>query len=138
MKYFQLQEIVDKKSFEKYGEQCWQLFPENSLVMLDNLREFFACPISCNDWFKGGQFQYRGYRPKWCNVGAVGSAHRVGMAFDLDVKGYTAEEARGKILSNKNNPLLSNIMRLEGGVDWLHIDRFEPPVGKDRIYVFKV
>jgi len=138
VKYFRLEEVIDPKTFREYGNAAWQLFPPDSLEMLDNIREFFACPVTCNDWLQGGQFSMRGYRPSWCNVGAKGSAHRKGMAFDLDVKGLTAEQARMKILQDKGNPLLKHIKRIEGLVGWLHVDTTTPPEGKERIYVFKV
>jgi hypothetical protein len=138
MKYFTIEEIVDERTFKEYGHKAWQLFPPDSLEMLDNLREFFDCPVTCNDWLQGGQFQFRGYRPAWCNVGTKGSAHRKGMAFDLDVEGLTAEQARIKILGDKDNPLLKHIKRIEGEVNWLHIDTMPPSQGKERIYVFSV
>ena len=59
------------------------------------------------------------------------------MAFDCDVRNYTAEEARKKILSNEDDPLLQYVNRIEDGVNWLHIDSGTVPEGKQRIYLFK-
>lgn len=136
MNHFTLEEIVDQRTFNRYGIDCWQLFPPGSLTMLENVREFFGVPLTCNNWHTGGPFQFRGYRPAWCNVGAKGSPHRKGRGWDVDVANLTAEQARQKIIADQNNPLLANIKRLEGGVNWLHLDDFEPPQGKNRIYVF--
>ena len=108
-------------------------FNSKALVALDNLRDFFRASITVNNWHIGGRFQFRGYRPQDCKVGAKLSQHRLGNAFDCDIKGYTAEEARQKILQNQNNPLLEKIMRLEGKVGWLHFD-LKPP--NNRIHVF--
>jgi len=137
MKWFKLEELVDRKTFQQFGYTCWQRFPPDSLTMLDNLREFFGMTLICNNWLQAGQFSFRGYRPYWCAVGAKGSYHRKGMAFDLDVANHTAEEARQQILADQDNPLLSLIYRLEGGIDWLHVDCGSVPEGKKRIYVFK-
>lgn len=137
MGHFIIQELVDKETFSQFREDCWQLFPQKALDMLEGVREFFGVPITVNNWHTGGQFQFRGYRPKWYTGGASKSAHRSGMAFDCFVKGYTAEQARKSILLNQDHILLKEIQRLEGGVTWLHMDCLEPPQGKSRIYVFK-
>ena len=133
MLWFKLQELVDKETFEEYGPKAWMFFNSKALVALDNLRDFFKASITVNNWHIGGRFQFRGYRPQDCKVGARLSQHRLGNAFDCDIKGYTAEEARQKILQNQNNPLLEKIMRLEGKVGWLHFD-LKPP--NNRIHVF--
>jgi hypothetical protein len=136
MKYFKMEEIVDKNTFENFGRSAWPLFPPYSLDMLDNLREFFGVPVIVNNWLEGGQFQFRGYRPSWCNVGSSGSYHRKGMAFDCDVEGYTAEEARQKILANQDNELLKLINRMEANTSWLHTDCKPLIYPQERIYVF--
>jgi hypothetical protein len=110
------------------------LFNPAALRALDNLREFFGVPITVNNWHVGGQFQWRGYRNDRCPQYSRGSEHSKGNAFDCDIEGYTAEQARKKIIANKDNPLLVEIMRLEAGVSWLHFDL--KPVDK-RIRVFK-
>ena len=136
MQYFKLEEIVDSKTFKQYGLDCWQLFPLASLTMLENIRKFFNVPITVNNWHIGGDFQYRGYRPVWCPIGATRSPHKTGKAFDMDVQGITAEEARSIIKADMGNPLLANIQRIEAEVNWLHIDIMPPPQGKERIYFF--
>ncbi|OQC57067.1 MAG: Peptidase M15 [Bacteroidetes bacterium ADurb.Bin012] len=137
MKHFKAYEIVDKNTYEALGEDALRLFPYHSLLMLDGLREFFDVPITVNTWHSGGQFQWRGFRTIHCKEGAKQSYHRRGMAFDCDVRNYTAEEARKKILSNEDDPLLQYVNRIEDGVNWLHIDSGTVPEGKQRIYLFK-
>ena len=109
------------------------LNPE-TLVALINLREFFGVPITVNNWHIGGSFQYRGFRPSDCKVGAKMSQHRFGNAFDCDIKGYTAEQARQKILANQDHLLLRSITRLEAGTSWVHFDL--KPLQR-KIHVFK-
>lgn len=134
MKYFKPIELVDPMTYEKMFDDCLDLFIPDALQALDDLREFFGKPITVNNWHEGGTLKYRGYRGPECTVGAKKSQHRLGNAFDCTIKGVTAEEARQRILKNKSNPLLNRIMRLEGGVSWLHFDL--KPI-KNRIYVFK-
>ena len=140
-KNFTLFELVDKATFDAEGEAAWDHFDKNALSALDDLSDFFSTlkgehvPITCNTWHSGGQFQFRGYRPPTYQPGITpGSAHRVGKAFDVDVHGYTAEQARQTILANKDSSLLLRIMRLEADVNWLHLDVMD--TGKPRIYIF--
>mgnify|MGYP002335789283 CR=1 FL=1 len=132
-KYFRLEELVPPDVFE-LGEQAWQFFNPTALKALDNLRIYFDKPITVNNWHVGGQFKYRGFRPQECGVGAPNGEHYKGNAFDCDIKGMTAEEARQEILANQEHELLKDIMRMEDGVNWLHFDC--KPVEK-RIKVFK-
>ena len=136
MKYFRIEEVVDPESFKILGEEAFELFNPDALIALDNLRKFFSVPITVNNWHTGGFFKYRGYRPPDCKVGAKMSQHRFGNAFDCDIRGYTAEQARKKIIENQNNPLLEKIMRLEGKTGWVHLDCKILPKNIKRIYVF--
>jgi hypothetical protein len=132
-KHFTIEELVPPESLEGQSDP-WDLFEPDAIYMIDGIREFFGVPVTINTWHNGGKFSYRGFRPAVCAVGALKSAHRAGMAFDMDVKGYTAEEARQKILENQDNPLLSHIMRMEAAVNWIHADVLMS--GKPRIYMF--
>lgn len=134
---FRIEELVDPITLREEGEEvCWEFFPDDSLWMLHGVREFFNRPVVVNNWLWDGAMQYRGYRPPWCVIGAPNSAHRKGLAFDLDVKGIDAQEVRRLIRENQNDPRLQLIQRMEKGVNWVHIDRYPPPTGKDRIYLF--
>ena len=137
MLYFKLQELVDRVTFEKEGNKAWNYFQSNALLALQNLREFFGVPFTINNWHIGGQFQFRGYRPAEYKGGAAHSQHRLGNAFDIDIKGYTAEEARKKIIENQGNPLLMKITRMEDKVNWVHIDCRPLPDSIKRIHLFK-
>ena len=136
-KYFKIEELVPKDTFEKYGDDCWKYFTDNSLRMLDGVREFFEKPVTVNNWLWGGNLQYRGYRPPDCPIGAPFSYHKSGRAFDFDVKGMSAEEVRRHILDNQDDLLLIWIERMEKDVSWVHVDTGSLPTGKGRIYLFK-
>jgi len=135
MKYFQLYELVDKRTYEKLGDAAWGFFNPEALTALDDIREFFNSPVTVNNWYSGGPFQWRGYRTpeQAAREGSPNSQHRFGNAFDLDIQGVSAEEARQTIIANKNSPQLKRIQRLEGKVNWVHFDLKPVP---NRIYVF--
>ena len=138
MNHFELHELIDRATFQKYGEEAWKLFHPDALEALSGIREFFDVPVTVNNWWNGvGSFQYRGYRPPDCRIGALQSYHKRGMAFDLDIRYHEADDVRRIILENQDNPLLAKIRRLEADVSWVHFDIGEPPEGKDRIYLFK-
>jgi uncharacterized protein YcbK (DUF882 family) len=88
MKYFTLEELVDRATYQQWGKNAWTLFSPDLLYSLDGLREFFNTPITVNNWHNGGPYQYRGFRGPECAVGAKFSYHKRGMAVDFDVKGY--------------------------------------------------
>ena len=138
-KHFQLYELVDKTTFYKHGVGAWKFLNPEALRMVDDVRDFFNVPIICNNWWGNNNhnaLQYRGYRPPECTVGAPYSEHRKGNAFDLTVKGVTAEEARQRIMDDRDNPLLERVMRIEAKVNWLHIDHGLLKVGQPRPYIF--
>ena len=137
MKYFQIQELVDRNTYMKYGERAWMVFNPKALEALDGLREYFGVPVIVNNWWQNQNtsiMQYRGFRPQDCPVGAEHSEHKLGNAFDCTVGNYSAEHIRKKIIENEDDPLLCRIMRLEANVNWVHFDCKEV---KNRIYVFK-
>ena len=137
MKHFYLSELVDRATYAKWGELAFGLFSSDLLTALDDLRDYFDVPVTVNNWYGGGPYQYRGYRSPECRVGAEHSYHRRGMAADFDVQGLEAETVRLMILQHQNEPLLNKIQRLEAKVSWVHMDVGQIPEGKQRIYVFK-
>ena len=139
MKYFKSEELVDKKTFETMGENSLSLFNPEALVALDNLREYFNCPITVNNWHKGGIFQWRGYRTpeKAKELGSPNSQHAKGNAFDCTINGYSAREVRAEIIAHQDHELLKLITRMEANTSWLHFDLMELPKNKQRIYLFR-
>jgi len=149
MKYFKAYELVDRETFLRLGNDSFTLFDKDALQALDDLREFFGVGVAVNNWYwhtdipeeqweEKGIFQWRGWRTlvKARKLGAPRSAHARGKAFDCDIKGVTAEDARSRIIANKNHPLLCRITRMESGVSWVHFDVIELH-GVERIYLFK-
>ena len=123
-KHFNLQELVDKETFQRFGGASeWFLDPK-AVAVLEALRsEFGGCTV--NDWSWGGQLQYRGFRPIHCEVGGKYSQHRFGRAFDCNFKLATPDEVRSHILRNQEKWLDLGLTTIEDGKyspTWLHMD----------------
>ena len=119
--YFHISELVDKPTFDRFGEQAWMFFSPILLLSLDKVRQHFGAPVTANNWVDGGPFSQRGLRVN-TNVGAEFSQHKFGNACDYDVAGYTAEEVRQEILKKKDHPDFEMINCIELGVTWVHQD----------------
>lgn len=121
-KYFKIQELVDKKTFERFGESAFMFFDPRLLRTIDAIREYFNKPVLINNWSQGGDFDSRGLRRPDDPEGAKFSQHRFGRAVDFTVFGLTAEEVREIIINNQTHEAFREIKRIEDGVSWVHID----------------
>lgn len=141
--HFRTEELVDRQTYERMGDAALDLFTPTALAALEDLRAFFnefrPTSIMVNNWPFGGTLQWRGYRTreKAAQLGSPNSQHAAGNAFDCNVSGYTAEQARRKILTRQDHPLLRKITRLEADVRWLHFDCKPLAANQRRIYVFR-
>ena len=134
--FFEVQELVCRHTYAKWGESSWQFldtaFLHNLLVIR---RDILQVPMTCNHT---GANQ-RGLRCNLCELvkgkdSVYLSSHILGKAGDFTVKGLTAQEARSRIRNNAH--LLPYPLRMEDGVNWLHIDTL-PQYGVTRkIYEF--
>lgn len=134
--FFQVKELVCPHTFAKWGERSWQFldtaYLHNLLVIR---RDILQTQMVCNF----GTAWQRGLRCNMCGLVADKtdvylSSHILGKAGDFTVKGMTAQEARARICNNAH--MLPYPIRMEGGVNWLHIDTL-PQFGIDRkVYEF--
>ena len=139
--YFDIQELVCKHVYDKFGESAWLFFDERLLDTLYVIRTKIDKPIYVNNWAIGGSLSQRGIRCNCCSLvkektsleKVYMSTHMQGTGVDFDVKGMTAQEVRNWIV--RNQILLPYPIRLESGVNWVHLDlRSE---GKQKITYFK-
>lgn len=147
--YFDLEELVCRDVFDKYGDMAWQFFDQKALITIDTLRQRIGKPVWINNWKEGGKLDERGFRCIQCQEVQKAiksgrlyvSPHMTGQGFDLDVEGLVAEEVRQWILKNKQ--WFPHPVRLEEGVSWVHIDtrNWEYNTGRnadsERVYLFK-
>jgi hypothetical protein len=120
--HFTLEELVPPEIYLEYEYKSLRFLDQNLLKMIDGIRNFFDVPVYINNWDSGGDKTLRGFRPPATKIGAKLSQHKFGRAADMDIEGYTAEEARQLILKNQKSPLLNWITCIEDGVSWLHCD----------------
>lgn len=130
-KYFKIQELVSKKTYEKYREKAWEFIDPKLIKTLDSLREHFGKPITVNNWLWGGDLQQRGLRTNLDkivkdktnkNIIYV-SQHVLGRAVDFNVKGLSVREVYEEIIKNKDKfYLISRIENIENTPTWVHID----------------
>lgn len=121
--YFHPYELVDERTYYDYGhDHCMSLFDDRILWTIDQIRKKLDKPVHVNNWFKGGKFQFRGYRPYWCTEGTRYSQHRYGRAIDFDVLKENPEDIRTWLLSEECKDIAKYITAIEKDVNWVHID----------------
>jgi hypothetical protein len=131
--YFLVQELVTKELYGVLGDNAICVFEEPALLTLIQLRKFFNRSFIINDWCFEGTRDGHGFRDNTEDTGSAGSMHRLALAFDPEIHGVTASEARKRILANQY--LFPHLRRLEDDVDWLHFDLKETYLKE--IYLFK-
>lgn len=136
-KFFHVGELVCDHTYKKWGEKSWQFLDTDYLhVLLVLRRDILQAPMTCNH---DGAHQ-RGLRCCLCPLvkekdAVYLSPHLLGKGGDFTVKGMTAEQARRRIIENQR--LLPCPVRLEDGVNWLHVDVLPQYDIKAKAYVFK-
>lgn len=119
---FQPFELVDKQTFDRFKGDIWFLFNQKALIALDGIRNYFKKPVTVNNWYWNGKFQYRGFRPHGSPDWSQYSQHSLGNGFDLDVERIPADEVRETIIKNKDDDHFDLITCLEVGINWVHFD----------------
>lgn len=124
-KNFVIQEFVPKEIYEKWGDKSiWFVRPE-VIKLAQFYRDYFGASVTVNNWSSGGNFNYRGFRPPNCAIGASLSQHRFGNGFDCNIKGITPDEARAEIMKNQEAFMAAGLTTLEDGniaKTWIHSD----------------
>lgn len=83
MRHFHITELVDKATYENLAERSILMLNPILTNAIDELRDYLNTPIVVNNWNTGGNLQYRGFRPSYCEIGATYSQHRLGNAIDF-------------------------------------------------------
>lgn len=137
--YFAVSELVCPHCYGKYGESSWQFLETNALYGLLLMREtIFGVPMYVNS-YKNGKTQ-RGLRCNKCDLVKSKATlyltqHVFGRAWDFTVQGYTAEQARRKIIENAH--LFPFKFRLESDVNWVHWDSMDMYGNNAKVYMFR-
>lgn len=145
--FFDIRELVDKETYDKYGEKAWQFMCPRLLHTMLVIRKELDKSITANNWHTGGSFSQRGLRTNMQPIVKAKkklylSAHLMGKGIDFDVKGMTASEVRGWLVSNASK--LPYPIRLENKfaktgkeISWVHLDVFYNEKNS-KVYLFNV
>lgn len=127
--YFDIQELVCKHVYTRFGEGAWSFFDPRMLAVMLYIREGIGKPMWVNNWAIGGNLTQRGLRCNLCqlvkdktNAGELYmSAHQEGMGWDFNVKGMGPDEVRQWIVDHKDG--LPYPIRMEDDTPtWVHVD----------------
>jgi hypothetical protein len=80
----------------------WFVRPQ-MVKICQGIRDYYNCPITINDWFEGGVYQWSGYRTPNCPTGAALSQHKLCNAVDVKIDGINADEFQDFIKKNRDN-----------------------------------
>lgn len=132
---FDLQEFVPEEIFKKWqGSSLWFVDPR-IIQTAQALRDEFG-PMTINDKYRGGTYNYSGFRQPSCTIGAKMSQHRFGRAIDCKFKDITVQEAYASILADQSYWISKGITTLEN-IDftksWLHVDIRETGMNRLKI-----
>lgn len=130
-KFFKIQEFVDERTFQRWGENAWNFLDDRLLeTILVLRRDILKVPMVCNDWSWGGKNQQRGLRTNLSPLvkdktdkGILYlTQHAMGRAVDFVSSKMSADQMRKLIKQNASK--LPYPIRMEVGekVTWLHID----------------
>jgi hypothetical protein len=128
---FIVEEFVPRDFFRRYGDwsRCW-VRPE-IVKLAEFFRSRFNTAVIINDWSWGGDYQYSGFRPPDCQIGAKYSQHRIANAIDMKFDDMLVQEVYHDIISNEKLYLENGLSCVEsidfttagneyGG--WIHAD----------------
>lgn len=135
--HFRIQELVPQREYQDFGMNCvWMLDPV-AVGVLKLMRRVYG-PITVNDWLWGGDFEFSGYRPPDCGIGAHYSQHKFGRAFDVKSDNYSPDQIREGIINNQELWLNAGLTTIESGdiaETWVHFDT--RPTNMDKIFIVK-
>jgi len=131
-------EFVPPQIYKQFGDNSkWFIRPE-IVKLAEFYRKYFGKPVTVNNYIFGGGFSERGYRVPDSKVGSKYSQHKLGAAFDCNIKGVDSDEVRDTILKNQKLFIeagLTTIEHKDYSPTWLHSDI--RPTGFDYILIVK-
>ncbi len=124
-KDFSLHEFVPRIIYQRYGVNARWFIRKEIIDLAQFYRDWFEAPLYINNWFWGGPRQNRGFRTPNTRVGALYSQHKLGAAFDCNVKGMSPDDVRQEILDNSAEFMAAGLTTLEDPAfapTWIHSD----------------
>ena len=148
--YFQAYELVDKQTYDRFGDESFQFFDTDTLHCLLVLREGIGEPFTINTWKQGGSFDERGLRTNLSDIvkGKTNknslylSGHVLGKAFDFTAKTTSPDGVRKWAVDNKDKfPCkirFENVNSKTGKtITWVHFDTKDESKNP-KVYLFNI
>jgi len=91
---FYVDELICPEVYKVLGAtRSLTLISPKLINVVQGVRTLISSPITINNWYNGGRFEYSGLRPYNCPIGAKASYHKTGEAADLKFSTITPEIA---------------------------------------------
>lgn len=130
---FYIWEFVSEQTYNKWGNKSIWFVDKRLVVVTQELRVRIGLPITGCNWHdppEGGPvYNWSGYRPPDCEVGADESQHRFGRGIDLKILGEEnrgADILREEIEKNWKSIYrdlgLTRIESAQKAPNWCHLD----------------
>jgi len=121
-KNFTLQEFVPQEVWLDYGSGSIRFLDSRLFELAQMFRDIYEKPITINDWMSGGSFNFSGFRPPDCTIGAPLSAHKMGRAIDIKIRGVSSADVIKNIIDNEVLYFNAGLKAIELGTDgWVHL-----------------
>ena len=128
IKSFSIKEFVPKGIWNRFRQRSIMFLDQKVVFLAQGVRDYFDRSVTINNWpwyQENGApyYNYSGYRPPICPVGAPLSRHKMGKAIDIKVDGISAPEVQKAIQENYENifkPLGLSAMELDTDT-WTHL-----------------
>lgn len=135
-KHFKLYELLPESEY-KDEDHGWEKIDSRQIEVLDWIRGLLGIPLTANTWYNGGNRHWSGGRTPNSPYYTKGSYHSIRpdrpvMATDLVSDKMTADEMRAKIIANASS--CPHHIRIERGVNWLHVDVAGNPQSKVTLF----
>jgi hypothetical protein len=106
---------------QTFGNRCWEFIRPELLIVSDMIYDRYG-KFFVNNYAKGGQLKYCGFRPFAYNDGAVYSKHKYGMAADIHPIDVSLQILYSEIITKINEfPNITEIEDKDSTPTWMHI-----------------
>jgi len=122
---FELHEFVPRIIYNRYGANSIWFIRKEIIDLAQFYRDWFDAPLFINNWFWGGPRHNRGFRTPNSEIGSLYSQHKLGAAFDCNIKDLHPDRVRQEIFDNQAEFMRVGLTTLEDAAfapTWIHSD----------------
>lgn len=119
--WFELTELVDRRTYQAIGEGAWELLDERLLITLDRMRVVYG-PMWINSWAVGGEKEWNGLWTPECPFCNGYSQHMFGRAANITFENFTIAEVHNDIMNGHSLKEFEYITTVMPEQEYLHVD----------------